>query len=76
MISTMLLLLVCYLTDNIGYALISGPSVGHRIEQFREFSGLSKDVIPDDVIFINIAYDRELVPVYDEYGLTKSNIII
>ena len=76
MISTFVLLLVCYLTDNIGYSLLSGPSVGQRIEQFREFSGLSKDVIPDDVVFINIAYDRELVPVRDEYSLPKGNIDI
>lgn len=76
MISTFVLLMVCYLTDNIGYSLLSGPSVGQRIEQFREFTGLSKDVIPDDVVFINIAYDRELVPVYDEYGLPKGNIDI
>ena len=76
MISTFVLLLVCYLTDNIGYSLLSGPSVGQRIEQFREFSGLSKDIIPDDVVFINIAYDRELVSVYDEYGLPKGNIDI
>lgn len=76
MITTFVLLLVCYLTDNIGYSLLSGPSVGQRIEQLREFSGLSKDVIPDDVVFINIAYDRVLVPVYDEYGLPKGNIDI
>lgn len=75
-ISTIVLLLVCYFTDNIGYSILSGPSIGQRIEQFREFSGLSQDDIPEEVVFINIAYDRELVPVNDEYGLTKGNIDI
>ncbi len=75
-INAILLLLVCYFADNLKYSILSEPSIGQRIEQFREFTGLSKDVIPDDVVFINIAYDRELVPVYDEYGLPKGNIDI
>lgn len=76
LITSMLLLLVCYFTDNIGYSILSGPSVGQRIEQFREFLGIAEDKVPEDYVFINIAYDRELVSVYDEYDLPKGEIDI
>lgn len=75
-ISALLLVLVCYFTDNLKYSILSGPSVGQRIEQFREVSGLAKDSIPEDYVFINIAYDRQLVPVLDEYGLPQGEIDI
>lgn len=75
-LSSIVLLFLCYFADNIGYSLISGPTVGQRVEQFREFSGFAEDVIPEDVVFINVAYDRELVTIEDEYGLPKGNIDI
>ena len=33
-----------------------------------------EQAVPDDVLFINISYDKELVPVYDEYGMPMGNI--
>lgn len=75
-ITTFLLLLVCYFADNMSYSILSGPSVGQRIEQFKELVGLTSDEIPSEYVFINVAYDKELVPVYDEYGLPKGEIDI
>lgn len=75
-INAILLLLVCYFADNLKYSILSGPSIGQRIEQFREVAGLAKDCAPEDYIFINIAYDRQLIPVYEEYGLPQGNIDI
>lgn len=75
-INAILLLLVCYFADNLKYSVLSGPSIGQRIEQFREVAGFAKDSIPEDYVFINIAYDRELIPVLDEYGLPQGNIDI
>lgn len=75
-INAILLLLVCYFADNLKYSILSGPSIGQRIEQFREVAGFAKDSIPEDYVFINIAYDRELIPVFDEYGLPQGNIDI
>lgn len=75
-INAILLLLVCYFADNLKYSVLSGPSIGQRIEQFREVAGFAKDSIPEDYVFINIAYDRELIPVLDEYGLPQGDIDI
>ena len=33
-----------------------------------------EQAVPDDVLFINISYDKELVPVYDEYEMPMGNI--
>lgn len=75
-INALLLVLLCYFADNLKYSILSGPSVGQRIEQFREVSGIAKDIIPEDYVFINIAYDRQLVPVLDEFGLPQGEIDI
>ncbi len=75
-INALLLLLVCYFTDNNKYSILSGPSVGQRIEQFKAASDIGNDPILDEYVFVNIAYDRQLVPVYDEYGFSKGVIDI
>lgn len=75
-INAILLLLVCYFADNLKYSILSGPSIGQRIEQFREVAGITKDNIPEDYVFINIAYDRQLIPFLDEYELPQGNIDI
>lgn len=71
-----LLVVLCYFVDNLKYSIVSGPSVGQRIEQFKEVAGMAKDSIPDDYVFINIAYDRQLVPVLDEFGFPQGEIDI
>ena len=70
------MLLICFLADNLKYSIISGPSVGQRIEQFREITGLSKVKATDEFVFVNIAYDRQLVPILDEFGFPQGNIDI
>ncbi len=75
-ISAVLLMVVCYFADNLKYSILSGPSVGQRIEQFKEVAGVTIDTIPDDYVLLNIAYDRELVPVLDEFGFPQGEIDI
>ena len=70
------MLLICYFADNLKYSIISGPSVGQRIEQFKETTRLSKDKPTDEFVFVNVAYDRMLVPVLDEFGFPQGNIDI
>ena len=74
--SAILLLLVCYFSDNLKYSILSSPSVGQRIEQFKGVASLAEDSLLEDYVLINIAYDRQLVPIYDEYGFPKGNIDI
>ncbi len=75
-INVMLLLFICYFTDNHKYSILSGPSVGQRIEQFKAASGIGNEPILEEYVFVNIAYDRQLVPIYDEYGFSKGVIDI
>lgn len=56
--------------------MYSGPTIGQRIEQFKEICGFSKNVVNDEYVFVNIAYDKQLVHIYDEFGLPKGNIDI
>lgn len=73
-LNAIVILLVCYLTDNWSLSVLTGPSTGQRIEQFREYTGLAKEPETDEYFFVNIAYDKELVPVYDEYDFPKGEI--
>lgn len=75
-VNAIVLLLVCYFADNWRFSTLSGPSVGQRIEQAKEVIGWAEDKFPEDYVFINTAYDRELVPVFDEYGLPEGEIDI
>lgn len=75
-ISALTVLILCYIIDNLPYSFVGDATLGQRIEQVKSFLGLSEDKIPDDVIIINVAYDRQLVNVNDEFGLPKGNIDI
>lgn len=75
-VNAIVLMLVCYFMDNWSFSLFSGPSVGQRIEQVKTISGIKTDRIPDDYVFINTAYDRQLVTVLDEYGFPEGEIDI
>lgn len=72
-INAIFVLTLCYYIDNLPYSFTGGASLGQRIEQLKAVLGFSADVIPEDVIIINVAYDRELVTVNDEFGLPKGN---
>lgn len=74
--NAIVLLLVCYFADNWRFSILTGPSVGQRIEQAKEVLGWAEDRIPENYVFINTAYDRELVPVYDEFGFPEGEIDI
>ncbi len=72
----MIVLVLCYLIDNLPYSFIGDATLGQRIEQIKSYFGFTKDVTPDDVFIINVAYDRDLVTVNDEFGLPKGNLDI
>lgn len=76
LISGIALLLVCYFVDNLPYSFLSGPTIGQRVEQIKEYFKTTDDNIPEDLLFVNVAYDRQLVDVYDEFGFRKGNIDI
>lgn len=76
LVSSLTVLALCYIIDNLPYSFVGDATLGQRIEQIKSYFGFSEDKIPDDVIIINVAYDRQLVNVNDEFGLPKGNIDI
>ena len=49
--------------------------MGQHIEQIKHYFNNEEDV-PSDLLFVNVAYDRQLVDVFDEFGFPKGNIDI
>lgn len=74
--SSAFLLFMCYVLDNFAYSILTGPTTGQKIELFNEFRGKIEDRNPEDYVFVNVAYDRELATVYDEDSFPKGEIDI
>lgn len=67
------LFLLCYFIDNLPYSFVGDATLGQRLDQVRQFVFPGKDHTPSDLLLINIAYDRQLVDVSDQFGLPKGN---
>lgn len=50
--------------------------MGQHFEQLKQYFQSPKEDIPEDLLLVNVAYDRELADVTDEFGLPKGNIDI
>ena len=46
-----------------------------QINDFRKFLGLQLGYMPDSILYINVCYDKELVP-YEEQGMPVGNTVI
>ena len=74
-LSALSLILVCYFADNLAISLLTGPSVGQKIEQIKEVTGDAREASTDGYLFVDVAFDKELVPIYDvEFPLGEIDI--
>ena len=46
-----------------------------QINDFKKFLGLQLGHMPDSILYINVCYDKELVP-YEEQGMPVGNTVI
>ena len=46
-----------------------------QISDFKKFLGVQLGNVPDSVLFINVCYDKELVP-FEEEGMPVGNMVI
>lgn len=76
LINAVALFLLCYFIDNLPYSFVGDANVGQRIEQIKQLFNSADESVPSDLLLINVAYDRELVSVDDEFGMPKGNIDI
>lgn len=75
-IISVVLLLICYAVDNMPYSFAGGATFGQLFEQVKQYINPSEEEIPDDMLFVNVAYDRQLAVVYDDFDMPKGNIDI
>lgn len=66
---------VAYVVDNASGPTLVDMTVGQRVEQIRGLAGF-RDVVDTTIVAINVAYDKELVDVNDEFGLPLGKIDI
>lgn len=73
---TSLLLVLCYMYDNVPHSWLGSASVAQRYEIAKSVLVGVSDKVPEDVMLINIAYDRELVPYYEgeQYDFSSGSI--
>ena len=72
-----ILLLLSYLINN--QAIFTGEDLNQYawMEWIKDKCGLSKEIQEKkDAVFINVAYDKQLVERHDEYGMTVGNVDI
>lgn len=75
-INAVVVFVLCYSVDNLPYSFVGDATLGQRFEQFKQLFSQKDDEIPSELLLINVAYDRELVEINDEFGLPKGNIDI
>lgn len=63
---TTVLMVLCYIYDNTPHSLLGSANMAQRYEIAKTAITGACDKVPDDVLLVNIAYDRELVNHYDE----------
>lgn len=73
-IISLLILTMVYIFDNQPFSLSDGPSSGQWFERSWNYLFNPEENIPEDMVTINIAYDRELAPVFDEFGFPMGEI--
>lgn len=73
---SIILLLICYFVNNLPYQFLEEATIGQKWEQLKLYLHPTEEEVPDSIIFINVAYDRQLVDVDDDFGLPKGNIDI
>lgn len=74
--NTIILLLLSYILNN--QALFTGEDLNQYawMEFIKEKIGLSEHIDYKDALFINVAYDKQLVDKCDEFGMPIGNIDI
>ena len=71
--NVVILLVLSYFLNN--QPLFTGEDLDQyaRMEWLKDKLGISKEVDTDDALFINIAYDKQVVDKYDDYGMPIGN---
>ena len=74
--NTIILLFLSYVLNN--QSLFTGEDLNQYawMELIKEKVGLSEQIDYKDALFINVAYDKQLIEKNDEFGMTVGNVDI
>ncbi len=75
---SVLMLVITYAVSNLNLSFTGDPNVLSKVDRLKRTvigNGDTNDV-PDSVLLVNIAYDKELVTVYDDDGFELGQIDI
>lgn len=64
-------LFLSYCITNLRFPISGEKDVLLRFELLRNYFFPVKDSAPDSVLMINVCYDKQMIPAYDEYGFAK-----
>lgn len=68
-------LFTSYIVGNMRYPLGGEQKVLNSVDIVRSLLGFSHDSVPDEVLLVNVAFDKQLVP-YEEEGMPVGNYVI
>ena len=67
--------LFSYLVANSIHPMAGEYAAQKQIADFKKFLGVQMGNVPDSILFINVCYDKELVP-YEEEGMPVGDMVI
>lgn len=68
---SILLLLICYFVDNTSFPLPDEIKILQGWDQLKSIRGVNRDSVPDEVMLVDVAYDKQLVDYEKENVYTK-----
>lgn len=74
-ITSAVIILFTYVMGNSGYPLPGETGALKQITDYKKFLGMQLDNVPDSVLFINVCYDKMLVP-YEENEMPVGSTVI
>ncbi len=76
-ITTVLLMFLCYIITNLGFSIDGeGGWVSKFNNNIKKIIGMDDAHVPDSILLVNIAYDKELIPIDDSDGFPIGEIDI
>ena len=74
-LTSTVIIIFTYVMGNTGYPLPGETGALKRITDYKKFLGMQLGNVPDSILFINVCYDKALVP-YEENEVPVGNTII
>jgi hypothetical protein len=74
-LTSTIIIIFTYVMGNSGYPLPGETGALKQITDYKKFLGMQIGNVPDSILFINVCYDKALVP-YEENEVPVGNTII